>query len=723
MADGGETGGGAAGGDDEWPRPRRALVVATGSYDDPKLAQLRTPGTDAERLAAALSDPAIGDFSVRTLIDRPSYELAAEIEGFFGEARRDDVLLLHIACHGVKSLGGELHFATRNTLLNRLAATTVSAQFVNDQMNNSRSRRIVLLLDCCYAGAFEHGLISRGSGDLGLAERLGGQGRAVITASSALEYAFENGELAEEPDARESHFTGALVRGLETGEADRDQDGLVSLEELYDYTYEQVVTQGKGQTPGKWEFGLQGTLYIARRRVPVTRAAPLESEVEDALAHPLPAVRASVVPLLGAMVVGRHQGRALAAQQALERLLQDDSATVRAAAATALRTPPTQHDDVGAPPPGAPAPPPPGRAKVPGSAHEADSVPAPPDTREELPATGVTGPATRSRGRWMVLGALLLVAALAAALVLWPEGGEPPATDEDAASPETTAGPTWAVLAPPAGSFPDAPGVTAHRGELWVVGGGGSSESLAYRPDTGKWRSAPGLPQAVSHGSLVSDGTSLLLIGGLDGEDEALQVVYRLSDEETGWQEGPSLPEPRFSGAAAWDGDRVVFGGGASALTERAAASDIWTLQGDEWAEVAQLSQAREHVAAATDGAGTVWFLGGVDVASERLFADVDLLVGSSVTTGPPLAAPRQGVAAVWTPDSGPCAMGGSTIRPNVPAVRVTTVECPDAADRHPWPALPEATYNATGVVLDQTVYLLGGSTEDGPAGLQLALP
>jgi hypothetical protein len=208
-------------------------------------------------------------------------------------------------------------------------------------MNNSRSRRIVLLLDCCYAGAFEHGLISCGGGDLGLAERLGGQGRAVVTASSALEYAFENGELAEAADAQESHFTGALVRGLETGEADRDQDGLVSLEELYDYTYQQVVTQGKGQTPGRWEFGLQGALYVARRPVPVTQAAALEPEVEDALAHPLPAVRAGIVPLLGTMAAARHQGRALAARQSLERLLRDDGATWGMPTCRRHRTPAT----------------------------------------------------------------------------------------------------------------------------------------------------------------------------------------------------------------------------------------------------------------------------------------------------------------------------------------------------------------------------------------------
>jgi len=84
---------------------------------------------------------------------------------------------------------------------------------------------VVLLLDCCYAGAFERGMAARADRGMGIEERFGGRGRAVITASSAMEYAFEGTELADSSDQTPSLFTSALVRGLETGDADRDQDG------------------------------------------------------------------------------------------------------------------------------------------------------------------------------------------------------------------------------------------------------------------------------------------------------------------------------------------------------------------------------------------------------------------------------------------------------------------------------------------------------------------
>jgi len=52
--------------------------------------------------------------------------------------------------------------------------------------------------------------------------------------------------------ARRPVFTSALVEGLATGDADRDRDGLVALDELYDYIYDKVRTATPNQTPGKW---------------------------------------------------------------------------------------------------------------------------------------------------------------------------------------------------------------------------------------------------------------------------------------------------------------------------------------------------------------------------------------------------------------------------------------------------------------------------------------
>jgi len=176
---------------------RSALIVASDRYADPGLHRLRAPAADAQTLAAVLQDPGIGGFQVRTLLNQPAHDVAEAVEEFFADRRPDDLLLLHVSCHGVKDEDGELYFAAANTKLRRLGATAVAAEFVNRRMNRSRSRRVVLLLDCCYAGAFERGMTARAGAGLELEQRFGGRGRAVITASSAMEYAFEGDQLAD----------------------------------------------------------------------------------------------------------------------------------------------------------------------------------------------------------------------------------------------------------------------------------------------------------------------------------------------------------------------------------------------------------------------------------------------------------------------------------------------------------------------------------------------
>jgi hypothetical protein len=317
---------------------RSALIVACDGYADAGLGRLRAPASDARALAGVLQDPAIGGFDVRTLMNAPAYEVALGIEEFFADRVADDLLLLHLSCHGVKDEDGELYFAMANTALRRLAATGVAAEFVNRRMNRSRSRRVVLLLDCCYAGAFERGMTARAGAGVGIESQFGGRGRAVITASSAMEYAFEGDELADSNELSPSVFTSALVQGLQTGDADRDQDGLVSLDELYDYIYDKVRATTPNQTPGKWAFGVQGELVIARRARPVTQPAPLPPEVQEAIDSPLAAVRNAAVQELSRLLQGTHAGRALAARHALEELTRDDSRSVAAAAEEALST-------------------------------------------------------------------------------------------------------------------------------------------------------------------------------------------------------------------------------------------------------------------------------------------------------------------------------------------------------------------------------------------------
>lgn len=234
--------------------PRRALIIANDTYEQAALRDLRAPAADAEALRRVLSDPQIGDFAVQVARNEPSHLIQAQIEDVFSEGRTDELLLLHFSGHGLKSESGELFFAARNTRPDRLRATAVPADFVQRCMQDSRSRRIVLLLDCCYGGAFTQGVRVRAGGDAHVLDSFprgwpGGRGRAVITASSAMEYAFEGDHLGVDQQGQPSVFTSALVQGLATGDADQNGDGWISLSELYDYVFDRVRERNPHQTP------------------------------------------------------------------------------------------------------------------------------------------------------------------------------------------------------------------------------------------------------------------------------------------------------------------------------------------------------------------------------------------------------------------------------------------------------------------------------------------
>jgi WD40 repeat protein len=198
----------------------------------------------------------------------------------------------------------------------------------------------MLLLDCCYAGAFAAG--SKGDEGVHLKEEFEGRGRAILTASNAIEYAWEGETLSGQ--GKPSVFTSAIVDGLESGDADRDGDGKVSLYELHEYVTERMLAAASKQTPLKWELGIEGALYVAHN--PRAGTALLH-QVLQVLQHPLAGVRAGAVSELAQLLESNQPGVRRVARDALEQLLHhDDSFMVRQAASRALNLPGDRSADV-----------------------------------------------------------------------------------------------------------------------------------------------------------------------------------------------------------------------------------------------------------------------------------------------------------------------------------------------------------------------------------------
>jgi hypothetical protein len=318
------------------PRQPYALVIATDSYNDPGLGELRSPSKDAEQLTQVLQDQTIGGFQAYTLVNETGQLLLEEIEGFFDARHPDDLLVLYISCHGVKDLSGRLYFAAKTTKLNRLAASGISADFIYEQVDRCRARKILLLLDCCYSGAYLKGRRPRADGRVGIG-RLTGRGRAVITSSTALEYSFEIDTGQVTGVAAPSVFTDALVEGLRTGDADRDGDGLVSVDDLYGYVYDKVREATPHQTPEKKWGEVSGDFIIAKNPHPFSgKGEPLPSNLIEGLRSAKSDVREMAFRELARLAFGAKQGIAVTARETLQVLAEDESPVVSSAAMAAL---------------------------------------------------------------------------------------------------------------------------------------------------------------------------------------------------------------------------------------------------------------------------------------------------------------------------------------------------------------------------------------------------
>lgn len=217
-----------------------ALLIGVGNYEHPDdLKPLVSAPKDVAAMQRILLNAQMGEFSeVIPLIDPDTMQMQEAIETLYRDRAKDDLVLLFFSGHGIKDDSGNLYFSTRVTRKTPkgelIKSTAVPARFVQEIMGNSRSRRQVMILDCCFSGAFDPSLNTKDDGSLDIRGQLGAEGRVVLTSSSSTQYSFE------QQGSDLSIYTRFLVEGIETGAADLDSDGKVSVEELHKYATKKV---------------------------------------------------------------------------------------------------------------------------------------------------------------------------------------------------------------------------------------------------------------------------------------------------------------------------------------------------------------------------------------------------------------------------------------------------------------------------------------------------
>ncbi len=220
---------------------RLALFIGIQNFEDKlNFSQLKTPGNDAQDFAQTLRE--LGGFEkLGTLVDAGIREIREAIEGMYSQAERGDLTLLYYSGHGYRGRDRRLYLTARDTTIDRMLSTGLTETFIQSAMQNSRARHHVIILDSCFSGEFIAGSKQSKAEPL-LFDQLSGEAAAVLASSGNVQLSFEE-------EGRNSLFTQFLLEGLQTGAADANRDGDITVGEMFDYADQKVREIRHDQTP------------------------------------------------------------------------------------------------------------------------------------------------------------------------------------------------------------------------------------------------------------------------------------------------------------------------------------------------------------------------------------------------------------------------------------------------------------------------------------------
>jgi hypothetical protein len=240
---------------------RWAVVIGVGQYDNRQIPALRYAVPDAETIYQTLIGPAgfqkdhvllMTDMSER----KPTLRNIKWALGNFlaRSARKDDTVLVFFAGHGAPELdqrglerdGLSKYLVPIDADPDDLFSTALPMDDIQTIFGRIEAERVVIFLDACYSGAAGGRTFMAGKTrtrdirvDEGFLDRLtSSKGRVIVTASRASEVSIELQDLGH------GIFSYYLAEGLK-GAADLNRDGIVSLQELYEYLEQQVSRKAR----------------------------------------------------------------------------------------------------------------------------------------------------------------------------------------------------------------------------------------------------------------------------------------------------------------------------------------------------------------------------------------------------------------------------------------------------------------------------------------------
>jgi uncharacterized caspase-like protein len=185
------------------------------------------------------------------------------------KAGKEDTVIIFYAGHGAVETdptnpdgdGFEKYLLPYDADLNDLYSTAISMDDVKKIFQRIRSERLIFIADTCYSGAAGGRTMMASKTRANLSDRFyervsKGKGRVVISSCSANEISKEDDRL------KHGIFSYFLLEGLK-GEADQNQDGIITVSELFSYISREVPEASnqdqhpvrRGETEGELVIG------------------------------------------------------------------------------------------------------------------------------------------------------------------------------------------------------------------------------------------------------------------------------------------------------------------------------------------------------------------------------------------------------------------------------------------------------------------------------------
>jgi len=241
------------------PSTQWAVIIGVGGYESSAVPKLRYPVADADAVYQTLIIS--GGFKKENILlltdkteRKPTLRNIKWALGTFlaRSAHKDDLVVIYFAGHGASEVdqrgierdGLSKYLVPVDADPDDLYSTALPMDEMQNVLGRIEAERVTVFLDACYSGAaggrtFASTKTRNVNVDDIFLDRLArSKGRAIVTASRPSELSIELPELGH------GVFTYYLVRGLQ-GYADSNRDGIVSLQELYEYLAQEVSRKSR----------------------------------------------------------------------------------------------------------------------------------------------------------------------------------------------------------------------------------------------------------------------------------------------------------------------------------------------------------------------------------------------------------------------------------------------------------------------------------------------